>query len=280
MILGHEAAGVVEAVGPGVTEFAVGDHVITCLSMFCGKCRYCLEGRTNLCSARPARGRGETPGITRDGEELLRLGTIGGFAEHMLMHENGLVRIRTDMPLDRAALISCGVMTGVGAALNRAKVAPGSSVAVFGTGGIGMSVVQGARIAGAAQIIAVDLNPGRRCLRQHLSRGHDRHAGRGCSGRDSHGGCRHAAAREGPHRQQYGIQPVQARHAQVHRALFPGAVAPRRDGHGRILPRRHQRGLRDSPPRRRSAIGDHAQPVSTGAGYRAPSNHSVKPAGA
>lgn len=160
-ILGHEAAGVVEAVGPDVTDVGPGDHIITCLSVFCGKCRYCLEGRTNLCRSKPFRAASATPTLTRGDEALQTIGGIGGFAEHMLIHENGLVKIREDMPLDRAALISCGVMTGVGAALNRAKVAPGSSVAVFGTGGIGMSVVQGARIAGAARIIAVDLDAGR-----------------------------------------------------------------------------------------------------------------------
>jgi S-(hydroxymethyl)glutathione dehydrogenase/alcohol dehydrogenase len=156
-VLGHEAAGIVEAVGPNVTEFAPGDHVIACLSFFCGKCEYCLVGRTNLCSAKPNRGAGEEPRLSWDGLPLLQFAGIGAYAEQMLVHENALVRISNEMPLDKAALISCGVMTGVGAVLNRAKVAPASTVAVFGVGGVGMSVVQGARIAGARRIIAVDV---------------------------------------------------------------------------------------------------------------------------
>ncbi len=156
-VLGHEAAGVVEAVGPQVTEFQPGDHVIACLSFFCGKCEYCLIGRTNLCANKPARAPEVPPRLSRGGEPLLQFAGIGAYAEQMLVHENALVKITKEMPLDKAALISCGVMTGVGAALNRAKVAPGSTVAVFGVGGVGMSVIQGARIAGARRIIAVDV---------------------------------------------------------------------------------------------------------------------------
>ncbi len=156
-VLGHEASGIVEAIGPNVTEFQPGDHVIACLSFFCGKCEYCLVGRTNLCSAKPARPASAPPRLSIDGSPLVQFAGIGAYAEEMLVHENALVKIVPEMPLDRAALLSCGVMTGVGAALNRAKVAPASTVAVFGVGGIGMSVVQGARIAGARRIIAVDL---------------------------------------------------------------------------------------------------------------------------
>jgi S-(hydroxymethyl)glutathione dehydrogenase/alcohol dehydrogenase len=156
-VLGHEAAGVVEAIGPNVTDLQPGDHVIACLSFFCGKCEYCLVGRTNLCANKPARSAQEAPRLSRGGTPLLQFAGIGAYAEQMLVHENALVKITKEMPLDKAALISCGVMTGVGAALNRAKVAPASTVAVFGVGGIGMSVIQGSRIAGARKIIAVDL---------------------------------------------------------------------------------------------------------------------------
>ncbi len=156
-VLGHEAAGIVEAIGPNVTEFQPGDHVIACLSFFCGKCEYCLIGRTNLCANKLARSSQDGPRLSRGGEPLLQFAGIGAYAEQMLLHENAAVKITKEMPLDKAALISCGVMTGVGAALNRAKVAPASTVAVFGVGGIGMSVIQGARIAGARRIIAVDV---------------------------------------------------------------------------------------------------------------------------
>jgi S-(hydroxymethyl)glutathione dehydrogenase/alcohol dehydrogenase len=158
-ILGHEGAGIVETVGPEVTEFRPGDHVITCPSVFCGKCEYCLTGRTNLCSSPPIRPKGAQPRVSWQGQGVDRRGGRGlsTYAEQMLVHENAIVKIREDMPLDRAALIGCGVTTGVGAALNTAKVAPGSSVAVFGTGGVGLSAIQGAYIAGARMIIAVDV---------------------------------------------------------------------------------------------------------------------------
>lgn len=156
-ILGHEAAGVVEAVGPDVTDFAPGDHVIACLSVFCGNCDFCLTGQTHLCQS-PAtrRRRDEPPKYTWQGNEVAQFANLSSYAEKMLVYENGLVTIGDDMPLDVAALIGCGVTTGVGAALNTAKVEPGSTVAVFGCGGVGLSAIQGARIAGARMIIAVD----------------------------------------------------------------------------------------------------------------------------
>jgi S-(hydroxymethyl)glutathione dehydrogenase/alcohol dehydrogenase len=157
-ILGHEAAGIVEAVGPQVMEFQPGDHVIACLSVFCGACDYCLTGRTHLCSTRPVRAKGEPPKYTWNGQPVAQFANLSSYAEQMLVHENGLVKIDNEMPLDRAALIGCGVTTGVGAALNTAKVEPGSTVAVFGTGGVGLSAIQGARIAGARMIIAVDVH--------------------------------------------------------------------------------------------------------------------------
>ena len=156
-ILGHEAAGVVEAVGPNVTEVVPGDHVIACLSVFCGQCDYCLTGRTHLCSNRPARSEAQGPRLSQDGNMLTQFASIGSYAEQMLLHENGVVKIDKDFPFGQAALIGCGVTTGVGAAMKTAKVTPGSTVAVFGAGGVGLSAIQGARIAGARMIIAVDM---------------------------------------------------------------------------------------------------------------------------
>ena len=156
-ILGHEAAGIVEAVGPQVTDFAPGDHVIACLSAFCGNCDYCLTGQTHLCqSSAVRRGRDEPPKYTWQGQPVAQFANLSSYAEQMLVFENTLVKIRDDMPLNQAALIGCGVTTGVGAALNTAKVEPGSTVAVFGCGGVGLSAIQGALIAGARMIIAVD----------------------------------------------------------------------------------------------------------------------------
>jgi S-(hydroxymethyl)glutathione dehydrogenase/alcohol dehydrogenase len=159
-VLGHEGAGIVEAVGDLVTYVQPGDHVICCLSTFCGTCEYCLSGRPFRCSGRPntTRPADATPRIEWEGHNVWQHGGLGTFAEHMLVHENSIVKIREDMPLDRAALIGCGVTTGLGAVFNTAKVEPGSTVAVYGAGGIGLSAIQGARIAGARQIIAIDVH--------------------------------------------------------------------------------------------------------------------------
>lgn len=160
-ILGHEAAGIVEAVGPHVTEFKAGDHVIACLSVFCGHCSYCLTGRTHLCQSRPARTPQEPPKLTWNGAAVNQFANLSAYAEKMLVHENGLVKVRDDMPLDRGALIGCGVTTGVGAVINTAAVPAGASMAVFGAGGIGLNVVQGGDMVAAHPIIAVDLKPAR-----------------------------------------------------------------------------------------------------------------------
>jgi S-(hydroxymethyl)glutathione dehydrogenase/alcohol dehydrogenase len=156
-ILGHEAAGIVEAVGPQVTEFKPGDHVIACLSVFCGHCAYCLTGRTHLCQNRPVRSPQEPPKLSWKGAPVNQFANLSAYAEQMLVHENALVKVRDDLPLDRGALIGCGVTTGVGAVLNTARVEPGATVAVFGAGGVGLATIQGARIAGASMIIAVDV---------------------------------------------------------------------------------------------------------------------------
>jgi S-(hydroxymethyl)glutathione dehydrogenase/alcohol dehydrogenase len=155
-VLGHEPAGIVEAVGSDVTEVAVGDHVIGCLNAWCGNCEYCLTGRPHLCMPSLIRRAPQSqPRLSKNGEPIVQF-ALSSFAEHMLTHERALVKIRDDMPLDRAALIGCGVTTGIGAALKTARVEPGSIAAVIGCGGVGLSALQGCRIAGAGRIIAVD----------------------------------------------------------------------------------------------------------------------------
>ena len=157
MVLGHESAGVVEAVGYDVHYVEPGDHVIACLSVFCGHCEHCLTGRMNLCQSPETQRRpDEVPRLHQEGAALEQFVNLGAFAEQMLVHEHALAKIRKDMPLDRAALIGCGVVTGVGAVIHTAKVRPGETVAVIGCGGIGLSCVNGAAIAGAGRIIAVD----------------------------------------------------------------------------------------------------------------------------
>jgi S-(hydroxymethyl)glutathione dehydrogenase/alcohol dehydrogenase len=160
IVLGHESAGIVEEVGPQVSYVKPGDHVITCLSVFCGHCEDCLSGFPNRCT-NPALGRGEgdPPRLAQNGEGVHQFANLSSFAERMLVHENAVVKIRDDMPLDRAALIGCGVTTGVGAVFRTAGVRPGSRVAVIGCGGVGLSAINGAAIAGAGKLIAIDRVP-------------------------------------------------------------------------------------------------------------------------
>jgi len=157
-VLGHEAAGVVEKVGDQVSYVKPGDHVITCLSVYCGNCEYCLTGHLSLCADKQAVQRpiDGPQRLSRNGDSMIQFFELSSFAEMMLVHEHAIVKIRDDMPLDRAALIGCGVTTGVGAVFNTAKVEPGSTVAVIGAGGIGLNCIQAAAIAGAARVIAVD----------------------------------------------------------------------------------------------------------------------------
>lgn len=159
-VMGHESAGIVQAVGEDVEYVTAGDHVITCLSIFCGTCEHCLTGHPNRCQnqAATSRPRDAAPRLSRDGEAVGQFARLGGFAEEMLVHQNAVVKIREDMPLDKAALIGCGVTTGVGAVFKTARIEPGSTVCVVGAGGIGLSAIQGARIAGAGRVIAVDLS--------------------------------------------------------------------------------------------------------------------------
>jgi S-(hydroxymethyl)glutathione dehydrogenase / alcohol dehydrogenase len=172
-VLGHEGAGVVEAVGDDVTTVRVGDHVVACLSGFCGACPQCLSGHPNVCTGGiVARPESATPRVSQNGKPFRQFANIASYAEHMLLHENSVVRIDPELPLDRAALVGCGVLTGVGAALRTSGLQAGQTVAVYGCGGVGLSIIQGARIGGARQIIGVDLFPSklelaRRCGATH-----------------------------------------------------------------------------------------------------------------
>ncbi|MGH2785434.1 MAG: Zn-dependent alcohol dehydrogenase [Actinomycetota bacterium] len=156
-VLGHEGAGEVLAVGDGVTELAPGDHVIVSWTPPCGKCSYCLGGQPNLCMTYLIEAL--TAQRFQMGDQTVgAMAGTGTFADEVVLPQVAAIKIPSDVPYDVASLIGCGVMTGVGAALNTAQVRPGSSVVVFGCGGVGVSVIQGARIAGAAEIIAVDLH--------------------------------------------------------------------------------------------------------------------------
>ena len=157
IVLGHESAGIVEEVGEQVTYVEKGDHVITCLSAFCGECEYCLTGHMSLCDNPDLQRRpDEEPRLAKGGVAMTQFANLSSYAEMMLVHEHALVKVRKDMPLDRAALIGCGVITGVGAVFHTAKVEPGMDVAIIGCGGVGLSAVNGAAIAGAGRIIAID----------------------------------------------------------------------------------------------------------------------------
>ncbi len=175
---GHEAAGVVEAVGADVTALKPGDHVVTCFSAFCGRCEFCATGRLALCvDASTKRKPGEEPRLALDGAPVHQLLNVAGYAEQLLVHENGAVAIDPAMPLDRAALMGCAVVTGAGAVFNTARVRPGEDVAVIGCGGIGLAAVNAARIAGAARIIAIDPVAAKRALAEKVGATHSLDAG-------------------------------------------------------------------------------------------------------
>ena len=160
-VLGHEASGFIEAVGANVKGLKPGDFVTTCVSAYCGHCSECQTGHNHLCEAPP--GRGDRPAgssrMTRNGEPIYVLGNLGAFAEEMVVHHRAVTKIPAGVPPEMAAVLGCAVLTGVGAALNAAKVEPGATVAVIGCGGVGLNAIQGARIAGAARIIAIDRVP-------------------------------------------------------------------------------------------------------------------------
>ncbi|MGI4814374.1 MAG: Zn-dependent alcohol dehydrogenase [Janthinobacterium lividum] len=159
VVLGHEVAGIVIGVGDRVRGVRTGDHVVTCLSSYCGHCRQCMIGRSYRCIAKPLRSEQEKPRLSLNGTPVFQMGGLGGFAEQVLVHENAAAILPREMPLDRAAILGCAVVTGVGAAINTAKLRPSDSVAVIGCGGIGLNVIQGARLSGVQTIIAVDQVP-------------------------------------------------------------------------------------------------------------------------
>ena len=163
-ILGHEGAGVVEEVGPGVTSVQVGDHVIPLYTPECGKCKFCLSGKTNLCQAiRATQGKGLMPdGTTRftcKGQPIFHYMGTSTFSEYTVLPEIAVAKINKAAPLEKVCLLGCGVTTGMGAVMNTAKVEPGATVAVFGLGGIGLSAIIGAVMAKASRIIGIDINP-------------------------------------------------------------------------------------------------------------------------
>src|SRR5215471_11585437 len=169
VILGHEGAGMVVETGPGVNSLKAGDHVIPLYTPECRQCEYCLSHKTNLCQAiRVTQGQGVMPdGTSRfslDGKKLFHYMGTSTFANYTVVPEIALAKIREDAPFDKVCYIGCGVTTGIGAVINTAKVEPGANVVVFGLGGIGLNVVQGARMAGANMIVGVDTNPARKSL--------------------------------------------------------------------------------------------------------------------
>jgi S-(hydroxymethyl)glutathione dehydrogenase/alcohol dehydrogenase len=162
-VLGHEVSGTVAEVGPDVTEFRIGDHVVGSLVQSCGSCARCLSGRSYQCRHPEAtlRRPSDAPRLSRRGVGLFQGLGLGGFAERALVHENQLAVLPKDMPFAQAALLGCGVVTGAGAVLNTAGVSAGDTVVIFGAGGVGLNAVSGARIAGASRIVVIDLQPKR-----------------------------------------------------------------------------------------------------------------------
>ncbi len=172
-ILGHEGGAIVEDVGPGVTSVKPGDKVIPLYTPECGKCKFCLSGKTNLCQAiRVTQGKGLMPdGTSRfsvNGKQILHFMGTSTFSEYTVLPEIAVAKVSDDAPLETVCLLGCGITTGIGAVLNTAKVEPGSSVAVFGLGGVGLSVIQGAMMARAERIIAIDINPDKEAMARSL----------------------------------------------------------------------------------------------------------------
>jgi S-(hydroxymethyl)glutathione dehydrogenase/alcohol dehydrogenase len=176
-ILGHEGAGVVVETGPGVTSLKPGDHVIPLYTPECRQCEYCLSGKTNLCQAiRETQGQGLMPDgtsrFTLNGEKVFHYMGTSTFSNYTVVPEIALAKIREDAPFDKVCYIGCGVTTGVGAVINTAKVQPGDNVVVFGLGGIGLNVIQGAKLVGADMIVGVDMNPEKRAIAEKFGMTH------------------------------------------------------------------------------------------------------------
>ncbi|MGW6730153.1 Zn-dependent alcohol dehydrogenase [Nocardia sp. NPDC055029] len=181
LLLGHEVAGVVAAVGPGVTSLAVGDHVVTCLAADCGRCGMCAAGKPWICLDQRSLGRtrGSAPRIQLDGTTVTQSAHLGGLAEQILTSERAAVAVPKEIPFDRAALLGCSVVTGVGAATHAASIQMGETVVVIGCGGVGLNIIQGARLSGAGQIIAVDLQGSKAHLAASFGADHFVQAGDG-----------------------------------------------------------------------------------------------------
>ena len=176
-VLGHEGAGVVVEVGSAVQSLSEGDHVIPLYTPECRECEYCTSGKTNLCQAvRETQGQGLMPDHTSrfslNGEKIFHYMGTSTFSNYTIVPEIALAKIRKDAPFEKVCYIGCGVTTGLGAVINTAKVEPGSNVAIFGLGGIGLNVVQGARMVGANKIIGIDLNPERKVLAEKFGMTH------------------------------------------------------------------------------------------------------------
>ena len=172
-IPGHEAAGVVEAIGEEVRTVKVGDHVVTCLSAFCGHCEFCITGRMALCiDPGVKRPKGAPPRLMLGDQPIAQMLNLSAYAEQMLVHEHACVAIDPEMPLDRAAILGCAVTTGAGAIFNAAKVVPGETVCVVGCGGVGLAAINAAKIAGAGKVIAVDPVAEKRAIAEKLGATH------------------------------------------------------------------------------------------------------------